>query len=458
MEAAGSTPPLQALRILAPDPGPRLLYALEIIFGRMLGVAYECSAEPPQEGAWIDYRPDGRGIFRVPVSGWLSERVIRSEEPPLAEGAEGLLLFPGEGGDFSFDVFAAVFYLASDYEKYTAPWLDALGRYDSERYLSARLGLDCHPRVWEWSLALWEALVAHFGEEQLPPRRASGFRFEITFDIDAPWKHRYKALHRVLGGGLKAWAKGERHAWRERIAAWVRGEDPFDTFKRIYDWLSPEEASFFFLVERRCARDGRHTWRLPAYRDLIQAAKARGYRCGIHPSFHAGERETWLAEEAGQLARILHAPIARSRQHFLRYSYPSTFRSLLAAGIRCDYSLCLFRTGGFPCGMDRPWPWFDLLENQASALMLHPTQLMDRSLLDYLRLSPAEALPHAEALAAATARSAGRFTLLLHNESLSDSGEWQGWLPVWQALVERLRLLQAASSPSNPPTPNPLTP
>jgi hypothetical protein len=92
-----------------------------------------------------------------------------------------------------------------------------------------------------------------------------------------------------------------------------------------------------------------------------------------------------------------------------------------------------------------PYYWFDLLADTPSPLLRWPAMIMDRTLQQYMQLSPAEALARMQTLLATTCEAGGVFTLLLHNDSLSESGEWQGWRP---AIREMIRLTTALPAPT----------
>jgi hypothetical protein len=430
------------LHILVPALTPRLRYTFGVL-AELWGIEYELLPAETEtlDGPVLYYGDQPRaGAVSLPAAGWLMESEIRSEFAPWRwRSEEELHLFPqaeADGYAVAFDLPAAVFYLLSGYEGYVAGHYDAHERYDPEAYPSAHWRLAQVPWVYRWAEQLWAILSEAFPRLE---RRAPGYDYAFTVDIDAPWKHRHKGAL-LAGGGLgRAVLRGHWNEVSERLRSLWRGRDPYHTFDLLREWLPQDKTTFFSLLARHSRHDTRFTWQHEPYRALLRSLASQGYSLGIHPSYLSFRDAGQISTEVGHLHRILDRPITRSRQHFLRYRLPDTFRYLLAAGIRDEYSLCRFQSGGFPHGMARPFLWFDLEANVATDLTLHPTLLMDRTLQQYLGLTPPEAVAYARRLVGITREVGGVFTLLLHNDSLSESGEWQGWREAIRQIVAEVR-------------------
>ncbi len=375
----------------------------------------------------------------VPVSGLLQEQGWARGTPPVT-GGQLPRLFPGSspGEGLDYDALGAIFYLASGYEAWHEARYDRFGRYDWSTFPSQAWGLDQQPLAHRYAGQLWEGLRQQPGGRQLPARPPLQPRVEFTVDVDFPWRYRHKPAWVQAAGWLRAGLRRDRAELRDRWQAWRWGTDPHDTFDQLFQLLPPAQTTFFFLLERRTPYDSRFTWRLPALRGLIRDIQEQGYRLGMHPSFGTMEDPPALEAEVDRLRALTGEAVTHSRQHFLRYRLPQTFRALLAAGIRHEYSLCRGHEGGFPWGMAVPFPWYDLAAETETALWLHPTLLMDRSLLSYRQLSPEAAITAADSLWQTTREVGGTFTLLLHNEVLSEGGEWAGWSAVAREWVTKL--------------------
>jgi hypothetical protein len=250
----------------------------------------------------------------------------------------------------------------------------------------------------------------------------------LTLDIDEPWKYLHKNILIQFGGVIKDLKNNNHTKLQERWNSFVNNKDPFDILDEI---ITPENINLFFLIERRCRQDGRHTWRNAHYRKLIQKCHRRGFTIGIHPSYLSSTRKGWITEEIEELTQIIGAPVLHSRQHFLKYKDPDTFRELEAAGIHWEYSVCPIQFAGFRRGISKPFPWYDMEQERVSKLLLVPAVAMDRGLQKYQGLTPEESKITIKNLLESMQIFEGDCLLLWHNTTLSENDEWKGWKSLW---------------------------
>jgi hypothetical protein len=423
------------LYFLSTFESPRLRYVLDLVLKRILGLTYEVvpigAYQPEEHFPALNYTSMMLpATLSLPNTGLLAQTDIRDVPLRMRKGSIPYLFYYTVSADsyqLPYDLFSGVFYLATEYEKYLNPLFDQHERYDQQNLPGKDLELDRFPLVHLYAEQLWQAMQKHWGEKFSLPREPREFVYETTFDIDFPWKYRYKGALVSLGGWLNDLRQRSWEKVKERFRALALGQDPNDTYNLIYAHFLPERTRFFFLLDRHAPQDSRFTWKHPQYRTLIQQIAAKGYGIGVHPSYTSFLDRAKLQAEIWALEAIVGKPIQHSRQHFLRYRLPHTYRYLIEHGIRHEYSPCRYAEGGFPNGMALPYPWFDLERNETTALMLHPTQIMDRTLQKYLELSPEAARERVQELIVTTQSVKGTFTLLLHNDCLSESEEWKGW-------------------------------
>lgn len=334
---------------------------------------------------------------------------------------------------FPFDIFSAVFYLVSDYEKYSLSFFDFHLRYDEICYPSHQMKLYEQPTVH----ILCEKLLTYFPKNlQEAVKKHRKYDYEITFDIDNPWKHKHKHFAIQLAGFVKDVLRCNKANLSERWNIIKGRKDVNDTFDTIMAICPPQKTRFFCLIDRHSGYDTRFTYQHAIFRSFIQRLYHQGYAIGIHPSYTSFDSPEKIHFETSKLSQIVNISIKSSRQHFLRYRLPNTFNYLIAAGITDDYTLCLRNNIGFPCGMSVPFTWYDVEKEEITTLTLHPTLVMDRALQQYMKLTPQKALEKVVDLIYDVKNIGGKMTIVLHNESLSEAAEWRGWSDCLKKIIQ----------------------
>ena len=156
---------------------------------------------------------------------------------------------------------------------------------------------------------------------------------------------------------------------------------------------------------------------------------------GIHPSYHSSDRTELIREEVDRLTAITGRRPLHSRQHFLRFRLPDTYRALRLAAITNDHTMGYADAVGWRAGTNLPFFWYDLEHEKATGLIVHPFAAMDGTLKDYLRLSTSEARQKVASLANGVRPFGGVFPLLWHNSSFSDDYGWAGWQSMYEDCV-----------------------
>lgn len=424
---------------------PRLAYTAEILLSQLSGMACQIISDKRQfeayEGPRLNYslQPFTEKNLWIPPHGLLAETGIRVQTctPTQQEQVPAFFSTTQAGTDFSFDVFAASFYLLSRYEEYLPAPRDAHGRFGATSSLAWQQGFLQRPIVQEWAQLLAKALQSKYPALPVKP---VAYTFQPSYDIDLAWAYGHRPWWRNVAALGADFAKGRLPMLRNRMAVARGAADPFFTFSYLenvherYD-LQPV---FFFLLGNYGAYDKNISHRNRPFRELI-ARLAAQHAVGIHPSYVAFENPVQLAEEVARLADITGQQVMRSRQHFLRLRFPETYRELLAAGIEEDYSLGYADQPGFRAGMAAPFFWYDLEREQKTKLQLHPFQVMDVTLQQYLRFPAKAAAGAVKTLSDQVRSTGGTFTTLWHNSSFSPLHGWAGWQEVYEQILENSR-------------------
>jgi hypothetical protein len=423
----------------------RLAYTLDLVLGRLMGCSWKATSRMDEYISYPHIRLNyshQRGVepeVWLRPQGLLNEVNIRSDLLlDFGRAPDGLpYLFKDKGvagPHIDFDLLAASFFMASRYEEYLPFEADLYGRFPSAASLSAQAQWLHEPVVQLWAERLGACLADVFS---LPPFPRPPFQRLLTYDIDIPWAYALR--------GWRGWARasadllsGKWALSRQRLSvALGREPDPYDTFNyldALHQRLSGPQPAYFMLMAPRGPFDPGAPPEHPKLKRLI-AHLADRYAVGIHPSYRSNEQAGQLEREVGYLTQALERSITISRQHFLKLRFPHTYRRLLEAGIREDYSLAFADAPGFRAGLAIPFLWYDLEREHTTELRLIPTTFMEVTLRDYLGLGAEEAAGRISALRATLQKHGGWQVSLWHNSSFSPLHGWEGWREVYEREV-----------------------
>jgi len=437
------------IAVVTEQPGKRLHYAASILFRCDTIVIPLREWNPASKGAYHLVVSFGCSFpesdLSIPDSGWLRDG--QNDLPEIRQGSWAGIptLFDMQAGNPSFDLFAACFFLASRIEEYHVFNADPLGRFEAGESLCGRLGLLSRPLIDEWRTALFGQINSTAGRVLFATSTCSG---EMTIDVDSAFAYRHKGFFRTLGGIGKDVMHGEISNLIRRISTLLHFSiDHYDTYTYIREQCDRRRIvpRWFFLLADFGSYDKNvpHTSR--GLRKLIRDLSGI-HPVGIHPGVGSHLTESILHEEVSRLTTITERTITESRQHYLLLRLPETYRRLIRAGIRHDYSMGYATTIGFRMGTSLPVFWYDLENEEQTTLELIPFCAMDTTLRKYMKHSPEEAIEVLRELKEVTRRTGGRYTLLWHNESLSDAGEWNGWRAVFEAALDHFAREDSDSS------------
>lgn len=435
--------------------GPRIIFTLDLVFNRILGSSYVLTRDPvffhETEGPKIYYGNEvpPTDAFVIPSVGLLEETEIRPWNPTVFQHL-GLPCFFGlshKSADLPFDLFSVCFFLLSRYEEYLPFVPDNHGRFPSAASLASR------ENFLEIPLAdLWVLRMASLLEKKYPGflYKPGSFTFLPTIDIDMAWAYLGKPLWKQLLGLVGDLYRRNFRRMAIRLAVWKgKKTDSFDTCDRIlalHRACGLGEICFFLFSRSGSRKDPNVDPSHPKFRVFIQNL-ARSTQPGIHPSYYSMDKQELIAAEKQAMEAVCASRITKSRQHFIRFRCPETFRGLIRAGILEDYSMGYPDAPGFRAGIARPFPWFDLEQNKPTKLMIYPFQLMDVTLKQYLGLPPEQAKSKISTLVRKTREVGGLFVSIWHNSSFAKEWGWEGWEGVYK------HLLREAGGPEtiNPP-------
>jgi hypothetical protein len=136
---------------------------------------------------------------------------------------------------------------------------------------------------------------------------------------------------------------------------------------------------------------------------------------------------------------IVRRKIKMSRQHYLRFRLPQTYRALITLGIEHDYSMGYARETGWRASTCSAFRFYDLELEEETELYVHPFPFMDSVYQDYLKLKPEAAWEEIKTFADQTKFNGGEFISVMHNRNLGDLlPESKDWPELYHRLVDYL--------------------
>lgn len=280
------------------------------------------------------------------------------------------------------------------------------------------------------------------------------FNFKPTYDIDIAYSYKHKGLLRNIGGFIKSPSA-------ERIKVLTGSvNDPFDS----YEWLHQLQQRYnlqplyFFLVP---GKNGRYDKNILPHKDAmwkLVKQHAGKYSIGLHPSWQSGDDPLLLKKEKRQLESMaangrdtlsgLNAissrgalsdlngfSITRSRQHYIRFDLPNSYNKLIEAGFTDDYSMGYGSINGFRASVASSFNWYNLEEEEETALRIHPFCFMDANAYYEQKQDTAETMEELMHYLSACKEVNGTFSSIWHNNFLGTAKEFSGWRDLYEQFI-----------------------
>jgi hypothetical protein len=374
---------------------------------------------------------------------WIKPHPILFEEGILEQklditGAGKETIFFQAAGDMGFDIFGASFFLLSRYEEYLPHSKDSYGRYAHTNSAAFRYEFLQIPLINYWIKDFRRKL------EGLFPGMKTGtkhFAFLPTYDIDETFSFRHKSGYRNLGGLARSVISGNFKEAVKRLQVWSGMKpDPFNSYAWMDAFHSKHALNpvYFFLVAEKTGRYDRH---IPPNEKVIQELirqHSLKYETGIHPSWQTGDDPALLNQEIKRLETITGKPVSASRQHFIRMQLPGTYRNLVSAGIRNDYSMGYGSINGFRASVASAFRWYDLEKEEISHLTIYPFCFMEANSFYEQKQSPTEALSELQFYIDVVAEIDGMLITIWHNTFLGTDAKFRGWRETYIEFVNRI--------------------
>ncbi len=431
------------IHIFSPLTSARLKYILSYIFEEQLGVSFHIYEDKNlferQNGIKINYsnREKINSDIHILPHYLLFENEIQMPLIQLNYWMNEPIFFSTPDTNFPFDIFAASFFLISRYEEYVKYSPDLYHRFPAEKSVAFQYNFLKKPLVDFW-LIHFKTHLKKLNSELI--FKEKNFSFTPTYDIDIAFSYKHKGLKRTLGGMFNDLKEKKYSAIKERFQVLFFGKkDPYDAFEFLEKietnyLLSP---IYFFLVGKNDVFDKNILPQKKAMQTLIKKISAKN-TIGIHPSFASNDNEDFLKNELAILEKISTSKITSSRQHYIRFEMPTTFRKLISQGLQKDYSMGYGCVNGFRASTSNSFFWFDLEKNESTTLQLFPFCFMEANSFYEQKQNAAETETELDYYLDICKKVNGNLITIWHNFSIGNEEKWHGWSDIYEKFLKKI--------------------
>lgn len=423
---------------------PERRYVLDVVLGDWLGLDWRLEVTDRSD---VRITADDEGangsvvlpevLFATSAAAWLTTASLPRRPLPRCAGVPviygagdaGELVRVADGqAELAVDVLGSCFFMLTRLEERVVTTRDGHGRFPADASVAHGEGFLDVPIVDVYVDLLWEALAGCWPRLE---RRRREYRVALTHDVDDPLAVLGRSrpeLARQLGADVLV--RRDPALAARRIGSWLAGSrggrrlDPYNTFDFLMDVSERHglASAFYFMAADGTpgAEDPPYALDDPWIEALIARIHARGHEVGFHATDTDSERTVRGFERVRAAARRagVHQETWGGRQHYLRWENPSTWHTWDAAGLDYDATLAYADRIGFRTGTCHEFAVFDLDARLALRLRERPFQVMDRTLLEYMGLTPEAAHAAVRELAAQCRRQGGVLCMLWHNSAI----------------------------------------
>lgn len=432
---------MNKLLIFTEQKSNRLKYIFDLVLTDLMGLEYELTADKesfsnstvPKFSYGVE--PIGSEIFFEAVT-LLFETDVKPQPINFCEHGRIQGFFPvyKTNSFLPFDLFASAFFMVTRYEEYLPSKLDKYDRYRGSQSMNLKAGFLDKPMVNLYAQELKKIFSEKFASLVY---KKTKFEYIATFDIDMAYSYLEKGLKRNVGGFIKSFFLSDMKDLKTRaLVLSGRMKDPFDTYDYIFKVCNEHSITtkFFFLVADESRFDKNIPYSNPKFKKLIKDISQKT-DTGIHLSFKSHISSAKSQVEINRLEEIMEEKPTINRYHYLRFHVQSSYPRLVKHGIEEDYSLGYAAHTGFRAGMCTPFYFFNVRNNEQTALRIFPFTFMDATFTHYYRTNNEHALEKIRQLMKSVHEVGGTMIGIWHNSSFTEEKEWKGWRSVFETVA-----------------------
>lgn len=428
----------QPLRVELNFPENVLDYGINVVYGNKLS---------------LQVTVDSQQFFLVKSSAELEDCVTNSKLPDISHiewlefaGKRLPKLFPIPSQDsksaLDFDIVAATFILASDFQDLISLERDEFDRLRAMDSLQDRLSVLDFPVVNYYSLLLKQRLEEFFNVKiDLKKYYGVDYGLALTHDVDYTSSLNFKITKRNIFG--HAILNKEGLSSDERIIKLLHpvlalvGYDPPRSglsFLRDLETESDLKSTFFIKTGETAKEDVNYNYRSKRMKRFLKSLDNSGFETGIHPSMKTYiDAEQFIAEKT-RLEETMGREVQSVRQHYLKFTAGKTVSIWEKAGMKYDSTLGFSRKTGFRNSVGFPFPLYNFGQDRVSTVTELPLILMDGTIAENRRLTTEQAFEKMKELIRETKNATGAASILFHN-SIADPIDFPGYKKIYARLL-----------------------
>jgi hypothetical protein len=412
-------------------------YVISILFEEILGIDYKIERTDYQSDYIISFEDKKLIIedcFFKKFSGDLSylsissvpDSIVYGKNPftsekdiPIIFGSEKLIYEDPKLVTCGIDIFSSAFFLLTRWEEHVSLVRDKFERFPAQASLLGKENILHRPIVNEYVEMIWK-MLKYMGYEQ--DRKPSEYEFIATHDIDQPIRLvNLKMLAKSVMKNLLVY-KSIFGATNDFLIYGLNKITPKYDVGNSYDFLiqCSEELGIKSIFNFQNSKKTKYDWGYSNtsvfMQNIFKKIKDFKHIIGFHPSFYAFNDPVLWKNEYESLCEITQTQIKMGRQHFLRFSNPSTWQIWEDNNLEYDFTLGYPEKAGFRCGTCSPYSVFNILTRKKLILKESPLILMDVTLMRYQKgLSNEEFINITNNLISIVKKYKGKFVFLWHN-------------------------------------------
>jgi len=421
---------------------PRLTYIFKHIFENMLGVSigFTKTIETfvAHSGPKFSYTKKQLGNeYFIPAHTLLYEQGVKLQTLDV-ESLDGFPIFFKTQVDsfFSFDIFAASFFLLSRYEEALPHIKTPQGFFDPAQSIAGQYGFLELPVVDLWVKHLQKNLTVAFPEFFNTNDEKKKSIKNVLIEVLVPFRYKHRSLLVSLSDFFKSLWTFDLLQLFEQLAVLFRiKEDPFNTFNTWKSFFKSSAVSpkiFFLFSESSSFQSTVSIFNL-SYQKIIKTMSdlfSLGLLVSVKSQLKASD---FLELEKNNFESLTHKPISDIRMSSEIQNLNTVYESLVVQEFNSDYSMGYQKTFGFRAGTATPFYFYSLSNEFQLPLKIIPIITTEMGLKI---MSPEKAFQLLNDIHENLPLSSSSLTIVISNRFFSPIDENKSWLQEFKNYIK----------------------